>query len=189
MYEVHFFTLPYYFGYSLRYFSSPKCDYYSMMHFSNLLNLFTASSNQTPNQLIPDYAKEQFIQSYTILSIWSILSSSIIDVYLQLDLFFVFFLSTYLLHLAISCPHFFRVHTIPPYCIINLNGAFSSHYMTWKKNYSITIELFRFVILQINFYKASKNWLPNRRKKYYIRVQVFPIIWFFISQKNKVNFV
>ena len=181
MYEVHFFTLPYYFGYSLRYFSSQKCEYYSMMHFSNRFWTKSHLHLQIPNQLIPRLCKRAIYTSYTILSIWSIY---IINNWCLPPTWFVFvFFFVYILHLQLVVPPSTRLY----YCIIN--GAFSSHYMTWKKNYSNTIELFRFVILQINFYKASKNWLPNRRKKYYIRVQVFPIIWFFISQKNKVNFV
>ena len=164
MYEVHFFTLPYYFGYSLRYFSSQKM--WLLFHDALQQSFWTYSLQvpikshlhlQIPNQLIPRLCKRTIYTSYTILSIWSIY---IINNWCLPPTWFVFvFFFVYILHLQLVVPPSTRLY----YCIIN--GAFSSHYMTWKKNYFNTIELFRFVILQINFYKASKNWLPNRRKK------------------------
>lgn len=89
------------------------------MHFSNRF----WTSNPIPIKF-PDYAKERFIQAILFyLSDQSI--SSIIDVYLQLDLFLCFFV--YILHLqlvvliflgarhTISIPRSTRLY----YCIIN----------------------------------------------------------------------
>ena len=158
MYEVHFFTLPYYFGYSLRYFSSQKMWilFHDALQQSFLNQVPFTSSNPKPIK-VPRLCKRAIYTSYTILSIWSIY---IINNWCLPPTWFVFvFFFVYILHLQLVVPPSTRLY----YCIIN--GAFSSHYMTWKKNYSNTIELFRFVILEINFYKASKNWLPNRRKR------------------------
>ena len=126
MYEVHFFTLPYYFGYSLRYFSSQKM--WLLFHDALQQSFWTYSLQvpikshlhlQIPNQLIPRLCKRTIYTSYTILSIWSIY---IINNWCLPPTWFVFvFFFVYILHLQLVVPPSTRLY----YCIIN--GAFSSH--------------------------------------------------------------